>query len=121
MAVTLPMSRIEPRVPESFGSCARIRRTTDPQTRAWVVRFSGERRVPALGVDAVDRAVAEAPAAAAGDGEEAVDPAELRHAGVDGGLDRGLVGQLRGAKRGAPAAAGDPLDELRDSGSRRAT
>ncbi len=38
--MTLPISRIEPRVPDSFGSCARIRPTTALQTSACVRRFS---------------------------------------------------------------------------------
>ena len=42
--VTLPIRRIEPRVPDSFGSCSRIRATTDRQTMAWVVRFSSSVR-----------------------------------------------------------------------------
>ena len=73
-----------------------------------------ERRVPGVGVELVDRAVAEPAAAAARNGEEAVDPSERRDAGLDRGLDLGLVREVRGVAVGASAVPGDPVHERSD-------
>ena len=63
--------------------------------------------LPGGGIDGVDRAVAEPPAAAAGHGEAAIEPAERCDRGAHRGVDLGLVGQVRGRPAGT-----DPLGKV---------
>ena len=101
--VTLPISRIEPRVPESFGAWASIWRVTRGRDEHLGAQVQGHGRLPRVGGDRVDRAVTEAAAASTGDREEAVDPPEALHDGADGGVHFGLLGQLGLRPRGTQA------------------
>ena len=64
----------------------------------------------------MDRAVAEAPAAAAGHGEQAIEAAEAVDGGVDGGVGLGLVAQLGRQEGGLGPRGGDSVHELRAMG-----
>ena len=101
--VTLPISRMEPRVPESFGAWASIWRVTAAADEHLGAQVQGHGRLPGVGRDRVDRAVTESAAAAAGDREEAIDPPESLDDGADGGVHLGLLGQLGLRPRGTQA------------------
>ncbi len=60
----------------------------------------------------MDRAVAEAPPAAARDGEEAVDPPERGDAGAHGVTRLALVRKVGGAEGRPPPDRDDPVREL---------
>ena len=108
-AVTLPISRIEPRVPDSFGSWPRIRATTARQTSAWVAQVQLERRGPSASARRrvwIGPSPNRRPLPPATENRPSIRPKPSTHA-VDRGFDRRLVGQVGGRGQSAvpPAAA----------------
>ena len=109
--MTLPISRIEPRVPDSLGSWASIWRTTAPQTSAWVRRLSASVASQASPVSSwIGPSPKRRPLPPATEKSPSIRPNAATQALTR--VAAGLVRRSAARKRRPPAGRDDPVGQL---------